>query len=326
MSAWRRAALSVTIALLAVAALGASAQPKFTNPLKQKLPIPGAPSAPAPPPETAAAPAPSPETAPARQGFGDGVTPEQVDRLLKALKARVAGYQKAQAAARASKATQERIGQNQAKRMAAAMEQQGACEDAAKEKDPRYKEAIRLNDLSNAAHDRGDQAAGDKYGEQAAALNDALDEMAKKVCTGDCAAKALAKDPRNSEVAEKQQAAAREKNPTKKTQLEAEAQVLLGIMRIEAEMSCGYMGAAKPTAAEQAENDAAAQAAKDAEGGIDAEALKAGEFTAEELARLIELSLGVCGGASSPASAASKAAIQPRCGEVTSAMKAAGVS
>ncbi len=35
MSAWRRAALSVTIALLAVAALGASAQPKFTNPLRR---------------------------------------------------------------------------------------------------------------------------------------------------------------------------------------------------------------------------------------------------------------------------------------------------
>ena len=87
------------------------------------------------------------------------------------------------------------------------------------------------------------------------------------------------------------------------------------MMRIEAEMSCGYMGAAKPTASEEAESAAAAQAAKDAQAGIDAEALKAGELTAEELARLIELSLGVCGGSSSPASAASKAAIQPRCGE-----------
>ncbi len=209
--------------------------------------------------------------------------------------------------------------------MTAAMEKQGVCEDAAKEKDPRYKEAIRLNDLSNAAQDKGDQATADKYSEQAAALNDALEEMAKKVCTGDCAAKALAKDPRNSEVAEKQQAAAREKNPNRKTQLEAEAQVLLGTMRIEAEMSCGYMGAAKPTAAEEAESAAAAQAAKDAQAGMDDDALKAGEFTADELGRLIELSIGVCGGGATPASAASKAAIQPRCGEVTSAMKAAGV-
>jgi hypothetical protein len=325
MSAWRRA-LPVAIVLLAIAALAVSAQPKFTNPLKKKLPIPGAPSAPAPPPGTAAAPAPSPETAPARQGFGDGVTPELVERLMKALKARVASYERAQAAARASKATEDRINQARGNRMTAAMEKQGVCEDAAKERDPRYKEAIRLNDLSNAANDKGDQAAADKYSEQATALNDALEEMAKKVCTGDCAVKALAKDPRNSEVSQKQQAAAKEKDPNKKTQLEAEAQVLLGMMRIEAEMSCGYMGAAKPTASEEAESAAAAQAAKDAQAGIDAEALKAGELTAEELARLIELSLGVCGGSSSPASAASKAAIQPRCGEVTSAMKAAGVS
>ena len=84
--------------------------------------------------------------------------------------------------------------------MTAAMEKQGACEDAAKEKDPRYKEAIRLNDLSNAANDKGDQATADKYSEQATALNDALEEMAKKVCTGDCSVKALAKDPRSSEV------------------------------------------------------------------------------------------------------------------------------
>ena len=312
MSGWRRPVVPLALVMLALAVPGAPAHAQFSNPLKKLPPIPGT-AKPAPPPQ-------------ARQGFGDGVTPELVDRLLKALKARAASYERAQSAARASKATQDRINQNQAQRMAAAMEKQGACEDAAKEKDPRYKEAIRLNELSNAAHDRGDQAAGDKYGEQAAALNDALEEMAKKVCTGDCAARALAKDPKNSELTEKQQAAAKEKDPNKKAQLEAEAQMLLGTMRIEAEMSCGYMGAAKPTAAEQAENDAAARAAKDAEGGIDNEALKAGEFTAEELGRLIELSLGVCDGGKGPASADSQAAIKPRCGELQSAMKAAGVA
>ena len=57
--------------------------------------------------------------------------------------------------------------------MMAAMERQAACEQAAQEKDPRFKEAERLSELRNKAQDRGDDAAADKYGEQFAALNDA---------------------------------------------------------------------------------------------------------------------------------------------------------
>lgn len=320
MYAWRRAVPLAIVVLLALVAFGVSADAQFSNPLsKVNNPLKKKPPA----PDTAAAPAPAPE----RPAFGAGVTPALVDRFLKALKARAVGYERSQAALRASKATEDRINKARGDRMAAAMEKQGACEDATKEKDPRYKKAIQLNEMSNAAHDKGDQAAGDKYGEQASALNDELDALAKKVCTGDCAAKTMEKDPRNKELLEKQRAAANEKDPNKKAQLDAEAQVLRGMMMIDAEMSCGYMGASKPTAEEEAETDAAAKAAKDAQGSVDAEALKAGEMTGEEFGKMIELSIGVCGNnAATPATADSKAALTPRCGELTSAMKAAGVS
>ena len=92
MSAWRRALVrpsSSSCSLLV--ALGASAHAQFGN-HPQEVPSPGTAKPPVPPP-----PAGSPK------GFGDGVTPEQVDRLLKALKARVARYERAQAATRASK-------------------------------------------------------------------------------------------------------------------------------------------------------------------------------------------------------------------------------
>lgn len=323
MYAWRRAVFPAIVVLLALVALGASADAQFSNPLNRLKKKP-------PAPDTSAVPAPAPK----QQGFGAGVTPALVDQFLKALKARVvanearaAAYERAQVVVRASKATEDRINKARGDRMAAAMEKQGACEDAAREKDPRYKKAIQLNEMSNAAHDKGDQAAGDKYGEQAAALNDELEAMAKKACTGDCSAKTMEKDPRNRELLEKERAAANEKDPNKKAQLTAEAQMLRGTMMVEAEMSCGYMGASKPTAAEQAETDAAAKAAKDAMEKVDAEPLSTGEMTGNDFGKMIELTLGVCGdNAATPATAESKAALKPRCGELTSAMKAAGVS
>jgi len=92
----------------------------------------------------------------------------------------------------------------------------------------------------------------------------------------------------------------------------------------EANMKCGPMGAAMPTAAEQAATDAASQKAADAKDNAEAAALKAGQLTADELGRLSELAAGVCGGGATPATADSKAAIQPRCRELQAAATAAG--
>ena len=51
-----------------------------------------------------------------------------------------------------------------------------ACEEAARAKDPRSKEADRLSDLRNRAQDRGDEATADKLGEQFAELTDAIEK------------------------------------------------------------------------------------------------------------------------------------------------------
>ena len=117
--------------------------------------------------------------------------------------------------------------------MTAAMEKQGACEDAAKEKDPRYKEVNPAQRSANAAQDRGDHAAADKYSEQAPRSTTRWKTWPRKSAQDDCAAKALAKDQRNSEAPAEAQAAAKEKNPDMKSAYSRpQVQVLLGMMRM----------------------------------------------------------------------------------------------
>ena len=310
MSAWRRAVVPLVVVLLALAAL-APAHAQFGNILRKAVPKPASPVSP-PPPE--------------RQGFGAGVTPEQVERLLKALKVRAASLENVHAIERANKKAEDANAQIRSQRMMAAMEKQSACEQAAMEKDPRYKEVNQLSDLRNKAQDRGDEAAADKSGEQFAALNDEVEKAAKKACTSAaCIAKAKEESAHQTLLAESRAAAARAKNP-REGGADAKVTMFLAMIDGEADMKCGPMGAAMPSAQEQAATDAAAKKAKDAMGSVNDEALKAGGFTEEEFGRLIELAAGVCGGGATPATADSKAAIQPRCGELQAALGAAGAA
>ena len=308
MSAWRRALVPV-VAVSLLVVLDASARAQFGNILKKAVPKPASQVSP-PPPE--------------RKAFGAGVTPEQVERLLKALNARAAAFETVHAIESANKKAENDAGQARSQRMMAAMEKQSACEQAAMEKDPRYKEVNRLSDLRNKAQDRGDDATADKLGEQFAALNDLVEAAAKKACTNPaCIAKAKEESGHQKPLAESRAALAKEKNPDVKAVLESQITTFLAMIDAEAEMKCGPMGAAMPTAAEQAATDAASQKAADAKDAAEDAGLKAGQFTADELGRLMELAAGVCGGGATPATADSKAAIQPRCRELQAAMNAA---
>lgn len=304
MSAWRRALVPVVVVSLLVV-LGASARAQFGNILKKAVPKPASPVAP---------------PAPQRQAFGAGVTPEQVERLLKSLNARAAAIKTVHAIEAANKKAENDRAQVQAQRMMAAMEKQSACEQAAMEKDPRYKEVNRLSDLRNKAQDRGDDATADKLGEQFAALNDLVEAVAKKACSDPaCIAKAKQESGHQKTLAETREALAKEKNANVRAMLEPQITMFLAMIDAEAESKCGPMGAAMPTAAEQAATDAAAQKAKDAKDAAEEAGLKAGQFTADEQGRLIELAAGVCGGGATPATDDSKAAIQPRCRELEAA-------
>ena len=138
MSAWRRPVMPLVVVLFALAAL-APAHAQFGNPLRKAESQPAKPRL--------------RRRHRSRRGFGDGVTPEQVERLLKALNVRVAPSSDVARAERANKAAEDANQIQLERMMAAAMEKQSACEEAAREKDPRYKEVNKLSDLRNKAQD-----------------------------------------------------------------------------------------------------------------------------------------------------------------------------
>ena len=310
MFAWRRAVSAIVIALFALA-LGVSAHAQLGSLLKKAIPKPASPVAPPPP---------------ARKLYCEGITPEMVDQLLKGLKGERAAHEKAQAMENAAKAAQDKNAQASAARMMAAMEKQSACEQAAMEKDPRYKEIVRLTDLRNKAQDRGDEAAADKYGEQFAALNDEVEKTAKKACiSGACIAKAKEESAHQQNLAEARAAAAKEKNPDLKANYDAQVAMFLAMIDGEAEMKCGAMGAGLPSADEQAATDAAAAAAKKARDGTAPAGAEAAGLTEDEYGRLIECTRGALNNAAAtPLTDDSKKNINQRSPDLESALKAAG--
>jgi hypothetical protein len=211
-------------------------------------------------------------------------------------------------------------------RMMAAMEAQAACEQAAQEKDPRFKEAERLSELRNKAQDRGDDAAADKYGEQFAAVTDALEKMARKACTDpDCLARARAGSAHHKMIAELRAAAARERDPNRKTALEAQIPGYLGMIEAEAELTCSAMGAAAPSADEQAASAAAADAARKAREGKEDEGAKNANMTKQEYQRMKECAIGAINNpAATPITPDSQKAIDQKQSELAPALQAAG--
>lgn len=304
----RPAAVSVSI-LFVLALLGASAHAQFGNLLKKALPKPA-----------------TAEMAPKKLYCAD-ITSEQVNQLLEGLKAERAAHERAQASDRAAKGIQAANDEAAATRVMEAMQRQAACEQGAQEKDPRFKEAERLSELRNKAQDRGDEAAADKYGEQYAALNDALEAMARKACTDPaCLARARAESGHHEMIAELKAAAAREKDPDRKGALEAQIPGYLAMIESEAQMTCSAMiGAAAPSAAEQAASASAADAARKAKEGKEDEGAKNANMTKEEYQKLKECAIGALNNPSAtPLTPESRQAIDQRQPALEPALKAAG--
>ncbi len=308
MAARRRAAVLVVV-MFGLAILGASARAQFSNPLKKMLPKPA-----------------SADAAPKKKLYCADITAEQVEQLLDGLKAERDAHERAQASDRAAKSVQAANDEAAGKRMMDAMEARAACEQAAQQKDPRYKEAERLSDLRNKAQDRGDDAAADKYGEQFAALTDELENMARKACTDpNCLARARAGSAHHTLIAELKAAAAREKDPDRKAAIEAQIPGYFAMIDAEAELTCSAMAAAAPSADEQAASAAAADAARKAKDGKEDEGAKNANMAKEEYQRLKECAIGALNNpAATPLTPDSRKAIDQRQSDLEPALKAAG--
>ena len=210
--------------------------------------------------------------------------------------------------------------------MMAAMERQAACEQAAQEQDPRFKEAERLSELRNKAQDRGDDAAADKYGEQFAALNDALEAMARTACIDPaCLTRVRAESGHHKLIAELKAAAAREKDPNRKAAFEAQIPGYFAMIETEAQLTCSAMGAAAPSADEQAASASAADAARKAKEGKEDEGAKNANMTKEEYQRMKECAIGALNNPSAtPLTPDSQKALDQRQSDLGPALQAAG--
>lgn len=205
---------------------------------------------------------PQPKTPDRRVVQCGNITDDDLDELLKALEAeraaRAAREARQAAADQQQKATEDAINQAGAERMMAAMARQDACEEAAKAKDPRSKEADRLSDLRNRAQDRGDDATADRLGEQFAELTDAIEKAAKAACLDPaCLARARQESPLKKQLDEMRAAAAKSGNADQKAMIEAQIPAYLGMIEADALNRCGPAGAGAMTADEQARTDAA---------------------------------------------------------------------
>lgn len=306
MPVWRRlVALLITVFVLA--SLGASARAQFGSLLKKVRPD-------------------TPAPAPQRKLYCQDITPETIEQLLNGLKAERVAHEKAQALEKAARSAQAAVDEAGAQRILSAMERQAACEQAAQEKDPRYREAERLTELRNRAQDRGDEAAADRYGEQYAALIDELEKMARKACANpDCVARAKADSEMNALVAELRSSLARERDPARRAALEAQITGYLGIIAVEAENKCSAASAGQASEAEQAASAAAAEAARKAREGTAAEGAKAANVSEGEYGRLIECASGALDRpTATPLTPDSLRAINQRQLDLEPALKAAG--
>jgi hypothetical protein len=306
----RRAGL-VVVLVVVIATLGAPVGAQFGNPLGKLRP--------------------QPKTPDRRVVQCGNITDDDLEQLLKALEAeraaRAAREARQAAADQRQKATEDAINQAGAERMMAAMARQDACEEAAKAKDPRTKEADRLSDLRNRAQDRGDEATADKLGEQFAELTDAIEKAAKAACLDPaCLARARQESPLKKQIEEMRAAAAKSSNADQKAMFEAQIPAYLGMIEVEALNKCGPAGAGAMTADEQARTDAAVAAARRAR---DDEEGTADQRTAEQKkddGRIIDCACGVLGGdaASIAISGASRQVIEGRRGDLGPVLKASG--
>lgn len=258
------------------------------------------------------------------------VTDQDIDRLLKALEAeramRAAQQEREAAAEQQQRATQDAIAQAAGDRMMAAMAKQEACEQAAMEKDARYKEANRIGELRNRALDRGDEAGADRYGQQFEQLIDAVEKAAKAACVDPaCLARARQESSLRKQIEEMRAAAAKSGTAEQKAMFEAQLAGYLGMIEVEALQKCGPAGAGALTAAEQAQTDAAADAAYRARAGRNQSAAEDAGLTKEDRGRILDCACGGLGdGGGVALSDQSRQVIERRRAELTPALKSSG--
>ncbi len=162
--------LSVSLVLALAALLSTPIGAQFGNPLKRAIPPAPAPAQPKPRP------------------YCHSITEETIDQFIKATKSRKQDRSVADAEARLrelearQRAAADAQAQAQGAGLIDAMQKHADCQDAAREKHPRYAEQQRLNNQSNAAYDRGDQTAGDRFNAQSSALTEIIDRDANKAC------------------------------------------------------------------------------------------------------------------------------------------------
>ena len=169
---------SASLVAVVIAFVGVSVDAQFGNPLK-KLPKP-----PSVPGTGAASPA------PARRG-PEPVTEEEVAKFIKALNVQKEVLAKEmvevdalKAKAAAAKARADAANRQSAERMVNTMMETSECKDRFKEKDPRSKEAARLEDQVADADGSGDEAKSDALRKKLDPLNAALELDADRACGG----------------------------------------------------------------------------------------------------------------------------------------------
>jgi hypothetical protein len=112
------------------------------------------------------------------------VDPSLIDKFIKAQEIRDKVYSDEVAKANANKAKADALAKTRGTQMVNTMMDTGQCIDAAKEKDPRMKEARRLEDLVAAANDRGEEAKAEELQKKLDPLNQAIDIDADRKCGG----------------------------------------------------------------------------------------------------------------------------------------------
>ena len=179
-----------------------------------------------------------------KANYCDGITSDEIEKFLNALSAEQIAVDRELAAATAKKAEVDRAQQARGQRMVTDMIALSDCKDPKKEKDPRTREADRLQKLADDAAARGDDKKSDEYQRQASALSDEVDIDADRACGGkgsalfaDCKAKFIAADSRTAEAERlRRQAAEAAKHGDKKTsdELTAQAAQLIAMRDVDA--------------------------------------------------------------------------------------------
>jgi len=272
-----------------VVALAATLLAQFPKVRVPKLP--GLPNAPSTTPPQAR-----------KAAYCDGITSDQIEQFLKALNAEQAALDRQLAAAKAKKAEADQAQQARGQRVVADMMKTADCKDPIKERDPRTREAERLQKLADDASARGDDTKADEYQKQASALNDGIDIDADRACGGkgsslyaDCKAKFITADPRTAEADRlRRQASEAAKHGDKKTSdaLTAQAAKLIAMRDVDAHGQClpqmvsAQLGAGAEE--EQRASDAASSDMGSASSKAEKEAAEKSGFTEDEYARLKE--------------------------------------